>query len=53
MMMVLGQPIIGTVKRLAISTGRLKRFLALHVRPINLVVYEGPLARKAGLQTLS
>ena len=32
------------VKCLAISTGRLKPFRALHVRPINLVVYQGPSA---------
>ena len=34
---------INVVKCLAISTGRLKPFRALHVRPINLVVYQGPL----------
>ena len=32
------------VKRLAISTGRLSTFLRLHVRPINLVVFQGPLS---------
>ena len=31
------------VKSLAISTGRLKAFLPLHARPINLVVFQGPL----------
>ncbi len=29
------------VKSSCVSTGQLKRFLALHLRPINLVVYQG------------
>jgi hypothetical protein len=29
------------VKRLPVSTGRLKRLLVLHHRPINLVVFKG------------
>ena len=31
------------VKQLAISTGLLSAFLHVHVRPINLVVFQGPL----------
>jgi hypothetical protein len=31
------------VKSSAISTGLLRAFLPLHVRPINLVVFQGPL----------
>jgi hypothetical protein len=36
------QPLIDMVKSSGISTGKLKRFLALHLRPIDLVVYQGP-----------
>ena len=32
---------IKVIKRLPVSTGRLKRLLAVHHRPINLVVFEG------------
>ena len=34
---------INAVKRLAVSTGQLKRLLALHTQPIDLVVFEEPL----------
>jgi len=30
------------VKRSAVSTGRLRRLRALHLRPIDLVVFEEP-----------
>ncbi len=30
------------VKSLGVSTGELNAFLRLHLRPINLVVYQGP-----------
>jgi hypothetical protein len=33
---------INAAKRLAVSTGQLKRLPALHTRPINLVVYQEP-----------
>ena len=33
-------PRINAVKRLAVSTGQLRRLLALHLRPINLVVFQ-------------
>ena len=33
---------INAVKRLAVSTGRLKRLPALHPRPIDLVVFQEP-----------
>jgi hypothetical protein len=32
------------VKSLGVSTGQLNAFLHLHLRPINLVVYQGPSA---------
>ncbi len=33
---------INAVKRLAVSTGQLRRLLALHTRPIDLVVFQEP-----------
>ena len=33
---------IGVVKRLAVRTGRLRRSLAVHFRPIDLVVFQEP-----------
>ena len=36
---------VGAAKRLAVSTGRLKRLPAVHVRPIDLVVYQEPVQR--------
>src|SRR5216683_2973416 len=33
---------VGAAKRLAVSTGRLKRLPAVHVRPIDLVVFQEP-----------
>ena len=33
---------INAVKRLAVSTGQLRRLLALHIRPIDLVVFQEP-----------
>src|SRR5437016_14586056 len=33
---------IDVVKRLAVSTGQLKAFLLVHLRPINVVVFDGP-----------
>jgi hypothetical protein len=54
-----GRPLVGSVtamesgwsSRSAVSTGRLRRSPALHVRPIDLVVYQEPSAkaRKPGL----
>ena len=34
---------INAVKRLAVSTGQLRRLLALHIRPIDLVVFQEPM----------
>src|SRR4051794_12048984 len=39
---------INAVKRLAVSTGQLRRLPALHTRPINLVVFQEPTPRRAG-----
>ena len=36
------EPRINAVKRLAVSTGRLKRLPAVHLRPIDLVVFQEP-----------
>ena len=33
--------LINAVKRLAVSTGKLSALLHLHIRPINLVVFQG------------
>ena len=38
---------VGAAKRLAVSTGRLKRLPAVHVRPIDLVVFQEPVQHKA------
>ncbi len=32
---------IKVVKRSSVSTGQLRRLLALHIQPINLVVFQG------------
>ena len=37
------EPKINVVKRSSVSTGQLKRLLALHRQPINLVVFQGTL----------
>ena len=37
-----GSERIGVVKRLAVRTGRLRRSLAVHSRPIDLVVFQEP-----------
>ena len=37
------EPRINAVKRLAVSTGPLRRLLALHVPPIYLVVFQEPM----------
>lgn len=39
---------IGVVKRLAVRTGRLRRSLAVHSRPIDLVVFQEPSHLRAG-----
>ena len=39
---------INAVKRLAVSTGRLRRLLALHFRPIDLVVFQEPSFLRTG-----
>src|SRR5262249_8062104 len=39
---------IGVVKLLAVRTGRLRRSLAVHSRPIDLVVFQEPLHLRAG-----
>ena len=39
---------INAVKRLAVSTGRLRRLLALHLRPIDLVVFQEPSFLRTG-----
>ena len=35
------KPFIKVVKHSSVSIGQLRRLLALHLRPINLVVYQG------------
>ena len=37
---------IQAAQRLVVSTGRLRRLPAVHPRPIDLVVYEEPVARE-------
>ena len=37
------KPRINVVKRLPVSTGQLKRLLAVHSQPINLIVFQGAL----------
>ena len=37
---------INAVKQLAVSTGQLRRLLALHLRPIDLVVFQEPVSVK-------
>ena len=37
---------VGAAKRLAVSTGRLKRLPAVYVRPIDLVVFQEPSQRE-------
>ena len=39
---------INAVKRLAVSTGRLSALLHVHVRPIDLVVFQEPSALRPG-----
>ncbi len=39
---------INAVKRLAVSTGQLRRLLALHTPPIDLVVFQEPTFRRTG-----
>jgi hypothetical protein len=39
---------IGVVKRSAVRTGRLRRSLAVHSRPIDLVVFQEPSHLRAG-----
>src|SRR5262245_54277150 len=39
---------VHAAKRLAVSTGRLRRSPALHFRPIDLVVYQEPSPLRAG-----
>ena len=43
---------INAAKRSTVSTGQLRRLLALHTRPINLVVFQESSSRK-GKETLS
>ena len=43
-----GERGIGAVKRLAVSTGRLRRSPAVHLRPIDPVVYREPSALRPG-----
>ena len=38
---------INAVKRSAVSTGQLRRLLTLHIRPIDLVVFQEPSRHKA------
>ena len=45
-------PGVNAVKRLAVSTGRLRPLLALHPRPIDLVVFQEP-SPLAGPETSS
>ena len=35
--------LVGVIKRSTVSTAQLKAFLPLHLRPINLVVFQGSL----------
>ena len=39
---------INAAKRLAVSTGQLRPLLALHLRPIDLVVFQEPTSRRNG-----
>ena len=39
-------PVISVIKRSPVSTGQLRRFRALHLRPINLVVFQGALVAR-------
>ena len=43
-----GEPGVNAVKRLAVSTGPLRRLPALHFRPIDLVVFQEPSHLRAG-----
>src|SRR5262245_66674137 len=44
---------INAVKRLAVSTGQLRRLLALHLRPIDLVVFQEPSLQRSGRPDLA
>ena len=44
---------INAVKRLAVSTGQLRRLLALHIRPIDLVVFQEPSLQRSGRPDLA
>src|SRR5262245_6550865 len=44
---------INAVKRLAVSTGQLRRLLALHLRPIDLVVFQEPSHQRCGRPRLA
>ena len=44
---------INAVKRLAVSTGQLKPLLALHTRPIDLVVFQEPSHQRCGRPRLA
>jgi len=39
---------VGAAKRLAVSTGRLRRLPAVHLRPIDPVVFREPVALRPG-----
>ena len=39
---------VNAAKRSAVSTGQLRRLPALHLRPIDLVVFQEPLSRRTG-----
>ena len=41
-------PRINAVKRLAVSTGQLRQLPALHIRPIDLVVFQEPVCLRTG-----
>src|SRR5262245_43036961 len=47
------EPRINAVKRLAVSTSPLRRLLALHVSPIDLVVFQEPMFTRNGKPDLA
>ena len=47
------EPKINVVKHSSVSTGQLKRLLALHRQPINLVVFQGTPGSRGPYETSS
>ena len=44
---------IKAAKRLAVSTGKLRPLLTLHIRPIDLVVFQEPMSTRDGRPDLA